>query len=75
MSKIDRIKEELGWLKVVFAISVAIDVSLMAWLAQNYSGLSQVLIVCGFLGVVFVTSIVVWVNQAAIKRFRELEKE
>ena len=75
MSKIDRIKEELGWLKVVFAIFVAIDVSLMAWLAQNYSELSQVLIVCGFVGVVFVTSVVVWVNQAAIKRFKELEKE
>jgi len=25
--------------------------------------------------VVFVTSVVVWVNQAAIKRFKELEKE
>ena len=75
MSKIDRIKEEIGWLKIVFAIFVATDVSLMAWLAQNYSDLSLVLMVCGFLGVVFVTSVVVWVNQAAIKRFKELEKE
>ena len=74
-SKTDRIKEELGWLKIVFAIFVAVDVSLMAWLAQNYDELSQVLTVCGFLGVVFVTSVVVWVNQAAIKRFKELEKE
>ena len=73
--KTDRIKEELGWLKIVFAIFVAVDVSLMAWLAQNYDELSQVLTVCGFLGVVFVTSVVVWVNQAAIKRFKELEKE
>ena len=75
LSKTDRIKEELGWLKIVFAIFVAVDVSLMAWLAQNYDELSQVLTVCGFLGVVFVTSVVVWVNQAAIKRFKELEKE
>ncbi|MDE0284874.1 MAG: hypothetical protein OXI88_17220 [Gammaproteobacteria bacterium] len=75
MSKTDRIKEELGWLKIVFAIFVATDVSLMAWLAQNYNDLSLVLMVSGFLGVVFVTSVVVWVNQAAIKRFKELEKE
>jgi len=75
MSKTDRIKAELGWLKIVFAIFVATDVSLMAWLAQNYNGLSLVLMVSGFLGVVFVTSVVVWVNQAAIKRFKELEKE
>lgn len=75
MSKTDRIKEELGWLKIVFAIFVATDVSLMAWLAQNYNDLSLVLMVSGFLGVVFVTSVVVWVNHAAIKRFKELEKE
>lgn len=75
MSKTDRIKEELGWLKIVFAIFVATDVLLMAWLAQNYSDLSLVLMVSGFLGVVFVTSVVVWVNQTAIKRFKELEKE
>ena len=75
MSKIDRIKEELGWLKVVFAIFVAMDVSLVAWLAQNYENASIVLIVCGFLGVVFLTSVVIWVNRAAMSRFKELEKE
>ena len=36
MSKIDRLKEEIGWLKVVFGILVAIDISLIAWMAQNY---------------------------------------
>ena len=75
MSRIDRIKEELGWLKIVFGIFVAIDVSLMAWLAQNYDNIARVLIVCGFLGIVFVTMVIAWVNHAAIKRFKELEKE
>jgi hypothetical protein len=32
--QIDRIKEELGWLKVVFGVLAAIDTSLVAWLAQ-----------------------------------------
>ena len=41
-------------------------------MAQNYRHLSQVLIVCGFLGVVFVTSVVVWVNQAAMKTFQRV---
>ena len=36
MSKADKLKEEIGWLKVVFAILVAIDISLVGWLAQNY---------------------------------------
>ncbi len=30
MSKADRIKEALGWLKVVFAALVAVDVSVIA---------------------------------------------
>jgi hypothetical protein len=35
MSRTDKLKEEIGWLKVVFGILVAIDISLVAWLAQN----------------------------------------
>ncbi len=37
MAKIDRIKEEIGWLKVIFGALVAIDASLIGWLTQNYS--------------------------------------
>jgi hypothetical protein len=31
MSQAERIKELLGWLKIVFTALVAIDVSLIAW--------------------------------------------
>jgi hypothetical protein len=37
MSKADKLKEEIGWLKVVFALLVATDISLVAWLAQSYA--------------------------------------
>ena len=36
MSRADKLKEEIGWLKVVFAVLVAINISLVGWLAQNY---------------------------------------
>jgi hypothetical protein len=75
VSKTDRIKEELGWLKLVFGILVAIDISLIAWLAQNYASAPSVLVVSGFIAVVVVTSVGVWINRAAIKRFKQLEKE
>jgi 4-hydroxybenzoate polyprenyltransferase len=75
MSRSDRIKEELGWLKVVFAVLVAIDVSLVGWLAENYQGVSRLLVVCAFVAVVFTTAVVVWVNRAAIRRFKALEDE
>ena len=35
MSKLDRAKEYIGFLKAVFVIIVAIDSSLIAWLFKN----------------------------------------
>ena len=34
MSKAEKLKEEIGWLKVVFGIFVATDISMTAWPAQ-----------------------------------------
>jgi hypothetical protein len=44
MAKIDRLKEEIGWLKVVFGVLVAIDASLLGWLAQSYGTASRLLV-------------------------------
>ena len=35
MAKIDKLKEEIGWLKVIFAILIVTDISLVAWGIQN----------------------------------------
>lgn len=75
MSKSERIKEELSWLKLVFGLLVAINVSLIAWPPQNYASAPGVLVVSGFVAVVIITSVGIWVNRGAIKRFQELEKE
>lgn len=73
MSKIDRIKEEIGWLKVVFGILVATDLSLIAWLAQNFGSASRVQVLIGLAAVVGVTGAVVWVNPMAYARIKQLE--
>ena len=73
MSKADRIKETLGWLKVVFAALVAVDVSVVAWLAQNFQRAENVLVVLAFLAVVATTGAIVVVNHAAYRRISELE--
>ncbi len=62
-------------MKLVFGVLVAIGASLIAWLAQNYASAPSVLVVSGFIAVVVVTFVGVWVNRAAIKRFKQLEKE
>ena len=74
MSRIDRIKEEIGWLKLVFGVLVAIDVSLLAWLAQNYATANGVLVIAGLVATVVVTGAIVWVNRAAYRRIEELEE-
>ncbi len=74
MSKADGIKEELGWLKVVFGVLVAVDVSLVAWVAQNFSSPNRVLVWGAILAVAVVTAGVVWINRLAYRRIRELEQ-
>jgi len=48
MSKAERLKEEIGWLKVVFAVCVALDASLVAWLALSYAIAKSVLVAASF---------------------------
>jgi len=73
MSKVDGVREELGWLKVVFAVFIAIDVSLVAWVAQNYNAANGVLVVVAIVAVAVLTAVVVWVNRLAYRKIRELE--
>jgi len=73
MPKIDGIKEELNWLKVLFGVSVAIDMSLIGWIGQNFNSVNHVVVVFVILGVVVITGFVVWVNHLAYRRIRELE--
>lgn len=73
MSKAERLKEEIGWLKVVFAVCVALDASLVAWLAQNYATAEPVLVTTGCIASILLALLVVFVNRRAYCRFKELE--
>jgi uncharacterized membrane protein len=73
MSKSERLKEEIGWLKVVFAVSVALDASLVAWLAQNFDTTSRFLFVAGVVAAVVFAVVVAYVNRLAYRRLKELE--
>ena len=46
MAKIDEIKEFIGYLKVVFGILVAIDISIIGWLFKNEESLSNIVFYC-----------------------------
>jgi hypothetical protein len=66
-------KEEIGWLKVVFAIAIALDASLAAWLVQNYDTARPVIVAVGFGAALVLAVIVVYVNRVAYRCLKDLE--
>lgn len=73
MAKLDRIREEIGWLKLVFGVLVAIDASLIAWIAHNYATAEQSLLAMALLGACSLSGAILWINRRAYRRIEELE--
>ena len=73
MAKADKVREELGWLKVVFAVSAAVDASVLGWLAQKYNSADTLLVVVAILVAAGLTAYVARMNVVAYRRIRELE--
>jgi hypothetical protein len=73
MAKVDKLKEEIGWLKLLFGILVAIDVSLVGWLAQSYASAHALLVAGAIIATAVVTIGVVRINRNSYSRMKELE--
>ncbi|RKU11737.1 hypothetical protein C6502_07640 [Candidatus Poribacteria bacterium] len=74
MARIDKLKEEIGWLKIIFAILIATDISLVAWGIQNYGKTRALLLIIGAVGVFLFTSVIIWINRVAYRKIDELEE-
>ena len=75
MAKIDRIKEQIGYLKVVFSILVAILVSVVGWFASHYEQITifDIRTILTVL-LVFVLAIgIVYINKKIIYYINKLE--
>ena len=73
MARIDKIKEEIGWLKVIFAILIATDISLIAWLIQSYGKVRLLLPILGVLGAFLIMFIIDRLDSIAHRKMNELE--
>jgi len=73
MPTIDRVKEEIGLLKLFLAALIAIDVSLIAWLAQNYGRLNRFLVLAGGAATLVITVGGIWVTRRLRRYIQELE--
>ncbi|WP_369177052.1 hypothetical protein [Candidatus Thiodubiliella endoseptemdiera] len=74
MSEESRIKEEIGWYKVAFAILMATCISLLAWLVENYAIAKPVILVLCWITIVVVIAIIVLINRKVFKKLDRLEE-
>jgi len=73
MAKIDKIKEQIGWLKVVFGLLFATDISLVAYLFNKIDTLNGTKIILVVFGLILVTLGLSVVNRSAMKKIDALE--
>ena len=75
MASTDRIKEEIGWLKVPFGLLAVVDASLLGWLAQSYTKANSALVAATTIAVIVVSSSIFQINRIAYRRFDDLEED
>ena len=73
MAKIDKIKEQIGWLKVLFGLLFATDISLVAYLFNKIDTLSVTKIYLVLIGLLLVTLTIRIINKKAMNKINELE--
>ena len=74
MARVDRIKEEIGWLKVPFGLLAVVDASLLGWLAQSYTRANPALVAAAAVAAIVVTSGIFQINRIAYRRIDDLEE-
>ena len=72
MSEIDKIKEEIGWLKVVFGLAVVTGISLTGWTAQNLFKVPALLLSVAIILVVLITWGIININRHVYRKLDEL---
>ncbi len=74
MARVDRIKEEIGWLKVPFGLLAVVDASLLGWLAQYYIKANAILVAAASVAAIVVTISIFQINRIAYRRIDDLEE-
>lgn len=73
MSRNEKIKEQIGWLKVIFGLLVAIVVSMIGWMATNYKDTEPIMMITSMVIVLFLVYAIAMVNIKAFNKIDELE--
>ena len=74
MSEVNRIEQEIGWYKIIFAIMTVTDLSLLAWFVQNFETARQSILILCSMSVIVVTIILVFINRRVFTCLDRLEE-
>ncbi|MCY4362509.1 MAG: hypothetical protein OXE42_10065 [Gammaproteobacteria bacterium] len=72
MSEIDKIKEEIGWLKVVFGLLIVTDISLLGWIARNIFNIHVLHILATVIIIVLLTEWIIVINRRVYRKLDDL---
>lgn len=74
MSKIDRVKEFINYLKVILIFLLATSVGLISWLVNNYDTAKLILIYTDVFLILFIFIVSIFLNKKIIKDIKSLEE-
>jgi F0F1-type ATP synthase assembly protein I len=74
LSRAEKIKEQIGWLKVAFGLLTAVIVSLVGYIATSYKIAEPIMLIVALLLTVLLSFGVIVVNKKAFDKMDELEE-
>ena len=74
MSEEKRLELEIGWYKVIFAIFVATNISLVVWIVQNIERASVTVLSLALAGVFSVSVVLYLINRRVFKCLERVEE-
>ena len=72
MSKIDKIKEQISWFKVIFGILSAIAISLIGFLATSYDKAEPITLILALAALLAALGGIIPSDRPVLKRVEEL---
>ena len=73
MSKIDEVKEEIGWLKIWLGILVVTIFGMIGWGISHIGKVSNLLLILDAMSIVMMSVIVAIINFSAIRKIKSLK--
>lgn len=73
MGKIDKIKEQIGWLKIAFGLLTAVVISLVGYIATSYKTAEPIMLILALTLTMMLSYGIIIVNKKAFNKMDELE--